>query len=446
MKKPARSISGVAVVAVMSPAFSCPGECLYCFRGEGAAQSYTGMAPSARRAIMHGYDPFSITRSRIGVLEGNGHPTDKLEVIVMGGTFNAFPRSFQQDFVKRIFDAANGRDSLTLAGAHLLNESAPHRIISLTFETRPDWATIGELNWMLDLGATRIELGVQSLFDDVLELNRRGHRVAETKRATRDARDLGFKVGYHMMPGLPGSSPHRDREMFRRLFSEDFQPDMLKIYPTLVIEGSELHSLHEQGLYSPMGVEDAVEVVSFAKSLIPPWVRLMRVQRDIPAPEIHAGIKKGNLRELVWRRMEERGSRCRCIRCREVRDRDAEPGLVERRYRAGGAEEVFISWEDGDRLVGFVRLRLLERALRPELEGAAVVRELRVFGPEARLGERGKWQHRGYGRRLMEEAERVARERYEKLAVIAGVGVRPYFRRLGYAREGPYMTKHFKPL
>ena len=439
MKKPRRSLSGVAVVAVMAPAFECPGECLFCFRGENAAQSYTGKEPSARRALRHGYDPYEITKARIEQLEKNGHPTDKLDVIVMGGTFNFYDRKFQERFVRRIFDACNGRDAANVAEAQGFNETSSHRVTGLTFETRPDWATLVELNWLLELGGTRLELGVQSTHDDVLRFNRRGHDVAESIRASRDARDLGLKVGYHMMPGLPGSSPEKDLESFRRIFTEDFMPDMLKIYPTIVVPGSGIEKLYREGKFQPIDEEGVIDLLVKAKKLVPPWTRIMRIQRDVPAPEIEAGVKKGNLREMVWEKMDEP---CRCIRCREVKSGIVNPKLVERRYRAGGAGEVFLSYEGDGKLVGFVRLRLLKRFLRPELEGAAVVRELRVLGPEARIGGEGLWQHRGYGKKLMERAEDVARATgYEKLAVISGVGVREYFRKLGYSLSGPYMVK-----
>jgi elongator complex protein 3 len=444
VRKPGRSLSGVAVVAVMAPMFECPGECLFCFRGDIAAQSYTGLEPSARRAIRHHYNPYAITLSRLKQLERNGHPTDKLDVIVMGGTFNAAPREFQERFVRRLFDACNGHDAHDVREALALNESAAHRVIGLTFETRPDWATLEELNWFLELGGTRLEMGVQHTADDVLELNRRGHGVAESMRATRDARDLGFKVNHHVMPGLPGSSPDRDLQVFRDLFSEKLMPDMVKIYPTIVVPGSELAGLREKGLYEPMTDEQVVSLLARAKSLVPPWVRVMRVQRDVPMTETVGGVSKGNLRELVWAEMKKLNLQCRCVRCREVRSETGlQPELVERRYRAGGAGEVFLSFEDKekDKLVGLLRLRLLERALRPELDDAAVVRELRVFGPEARIGARGVWQHRGFGRKLMARAEEIASANYKKLAVISGAGVRPYFGKLGYKLEGPYMVK-----
>ena len=449
VKKPVRSLSGIAVIAVMAPAFECPGKCLYCFRGPQAAQSYTGLEPAARRAIANKYDPYLMTRNRIEQLERNGHPTEKLEIIVMGGTFNFFPKEFQERFVKRIFDACNEVDARSLEEAHRINENAPHRIIGLTFETRPDWATIPELNWFLKLGATRIELGIQTIYDDVLELVRRGHRVKESIRATRDAKDLGYKVNYHIMPGLPGSSMKRDYSIFKEIFfREDFRPDMLKIYPTLVIPGSELENLYKRGLFNPITTKQAVELLSRVKPLIPVWVRIMRIQRDVPIPAIEAGVDKGNLRELVWKEMERMGKKCRCIRCREVRtEKDIKLSLAERRYKASGAWEVFLSWEDleKDKIVGFLRLRLLKRFLRPELENSAIVRELRIYGPQARIGEKGLWQHKGLGRKLMEKAEEIALEEgYEKLAVISGVGVRGYFRKLGYELEGVYMVKDLK--
>ncbi|MBR9680684.1 MAG: tRNA uridine(34) 5-carboxymethylaminomethyl modification radical SAM/GNAT enzyme Elp3 [Candidatus Altiarchaeota archaeon] len=445
MKKPSRSMSGVAVIAVMSPSFICPGECVFCFKGPNAAKSYTGLEPSARRAIRHDYDPYEITYHRIKQLELNGHPTDKLDVIVMGGTFNFHPRDFQENFVKRIYDACNQVDSKTLKEAQKINETTKNRIIGLTFETRPDWASIDELNWMLSMGATRLEYGIQSTFNDVLELNKRGHLIEESMRATTDARDLGYKINHHIMPGLLGSTKKKDLDTFRTVFSEKLMPDMIKIYPTLVIEGSELWDLYKLGWYKPLRDEDAIEVISAAKALVPPWIRVMRIQRDVPATEIIDGVKKGNLRELAWKKMRQNGTKCRCIRCREARlETDLNPKLIRQDYEAGGATEVFLSFEDEkkDKLVGFLRLRLLKRFLRPELKDSAMVREVRVFGPEAKIGSDGVWQHKGYGKKLLIEAEKITKNaKYSKLSIISGVGVREYFRKFGYELNGPYMTK-----
>ncbi len=449
--KPVRSLSGIAVVAVMAPAFKCPGRCVYCFRGDFAAQSYTGLEPAARRARMLNFDPYLQAKHRIEQLARLGHVTQKLEVIILGGTFNFFSRKFQEWFVKRIFDAANKRDAKTLEEAHKLNENAEHRIIGLTFETRPDYASIEELIWLRKLGATRIELGVQSLYDDVLELVKRDHGVKESIEATRNAKDLGYKVCYHIMPGLPGSNARRDIEMFRRLFSDErFQPDMLKIYPTLVIKGSELYEWWKQGKYRPLSTREAVEIIARGKLFVPPWVRIMRVQRDVPVNAVSAGIDVGNLRELVWKRLAEMGKRCRCIRCREVREElNLDLELVERRYEASGAVEVFLSFEDleKDKIVAFLRLRLLRRFLLPELEDSAIIREVRVYGPATRLGEVKAWQHRGLGRKLIEKAKEIAStEGYSRLSVISGVGVRPYFRKLGFEDKGLYqvldLTRH----
>jgi elongator complex protein 3 len=443
VKKPCRSLSGVSVIAVMAPSFECPGRCLFCFRGPNAAQSYTGKEPSARRAIAYNYDPYEITKARLEQLERNGHPTDKLDVIVMGGTFNFYPREFQSDFVKKIYDACNGTASPDLFTAKKVNETAPHRIIGLTFETRPDWATLPELSWLLEMGATRIEMGAQSTFDDVLEFNRRGHGTAETRRATADAKDLGYKVCYHIMPGLPKSSKSRDIEMFQTLFTDSgFMPDMLKIYPTIVIPGSKLDELESRGEFTPIDKDEAAEIIARGKASVPPWARIMRIQRDVPIPEIKSGVKAGNLRELVWARMPQP---CQCIRCREARgEKNLRPVLVARKYEASGAEEIFLSYEDKkkNKIVALLRLRLLKRFLRPELENSAMVREIRVFGQEARIGEKGVWQHRGFGRKLMAQAEKIAEKNgYKKVAVISGVGVREYFRKLGYSPEGSYMTK-----
>ncbi|MBR9681235.1 MAG: tRNA uridine(34) 5-carboxymethylaminomethyl modification radical SAM/GNAT enzyme Elp3 [Candidatus Altiarchaeota archaeon] len=450
--KPMRTLSGVSVIAVMAPAHECPGECSYCFKGPDAAVSYTGKEPAASRAIQLNYDPYKITRQRIEQLEKNGHPVDKIELIIMGGTFNAFPRKFQENFVLRIFEACNLEVSQNLQEAFKKNENAKHRIIGITFETRPDWAGTEELEWLLSLGATRIELGVQSVFDSVLKRVNRGHDVNATITATKLAKDLGYKVGYHIMPGLPGSSEKKDLEMFQKLFTDaKFMPDMLKIYPTLVIKGSRLETWVKEGKYDPFTTEQAVHLLSRAKTLIPPWARIMRVQRDVPVPEVEAGLDKGNLRQMIWQEMDAQGTKCQCIRCREVKGEvpsNLRPKLMERRYEASGATEVFLSYEDptANKMAAFLRLRLLKQAPHPVLrEETAIVREIRVYGPEARFGEKGIWQHRGIGKDLMRWAENITKkEGYKKLAVISGVGVRKYFRKLGYDLAEPYMIKNLE--
>jgi len=457
MRKPVRSLSGVCVITAMVEPRPCPhGRCVYCPGGPewGTPQSYTGKEPASARALQCGYDPFLQVRSRVEQLEEIGHRVDKVELLLFGGTLTSYPREYLRWFVKECLDALAGSRHATLEEAQAEAERARVRVSDLGLETRPDRCGEGEVDLMLELGATRVELGVQAADEGLLREAGRGHGVREVEEATRAARDAGMAVVYHLMLGLPGSDPERDLESCRRVFEEEgFRPDAVKLYPTLVMPGTELHERWRRGEYLPYPLEELVDLLARIKSLVPPWVRIQRVQRDIPVNLPSAGPERGDLRALVQERMASLGLRCRCIRCREVgRFRgkldEGELVLVLREYRASGGEELFLSWEDPERdvLVALLRLRLPSpRAHRPELEGAAVVREFHVYGPLVPVGERppeGAWQHRGLGRALLEEAERLAEERgRERVAVLSGIGVREYYRRLGYRREGPYMCR-----
>jgi len=449
IRKPTRTLSGVAVIAAMTSPARCPhGTCVPCPGGvlNLSPQSYTGREPAALRACQHRFDPYDQVRARLAQLDEIGHPLDKSELIIMGGTITSRPLGYQNWFVKRCLQAMNDFPDerersrwQPFEAVARANEIARVRNIGTTFETRPDWCHPDQIKEMLRLGATKVELGVQSLDEDILLRMRRGHTVEDTARASARLREAGLKVGFHMMPGLPGSSPDLDLEVFRRLFSDSrFRPDYLKIYPTLVIEGTELFRQYQRGEYSPLEDDDAAELISRIKEILPRYVRLQRVQRDIPSPLIVAGVKKSNLRQLARQRLEERGSRCSCIRCREAglkRVVRAEPGLVQESYTASGGREHFISFEsENDVLVGFLRLRL---------SASARVRELHVYGPMVPIGSRMEgWQHRGYGARLLEEAERLAMEAgYPCIDVTSGIGARGYYRRLGYDLSGSYMRK-----
>jgi elongator complex protein 3 len=450
VRKPTRTLSGVSVIAAMTSPARCPhGTCVPCPGGITcpSPQSYTGREPAALRAGQHRYDPYDQVRARLGQLDEIGHPLDKAELIIMGGTITSRPLGYQHWFIKRCLEAMNDYPSppedqpvwRSFQDVALANESALVRNIGTTFETRPDWCRPEQIQRMLSLGGTKVELGVQSIRDETLLRMKRGHTVEDTVKANKALRDAGLKVGFHMMPGLPGMTPKEDLEVFQDLFQDDcFRPDYLKIYPTLVVEGTELYELYKWGEYHPLGDEDAAELVSRIKELLPPYVRLQRVQRDIPAQLIVAGVKKSNLRQLASLKLKKRGGRCRCIRCREVGLRGVVEGSFELKhmaYEACGAEEHFLSFEDVDEtLIGFLRLRLGDTAR---------VRELHVYGPLVPLGTRKDgWQHRGYGTRLVEAAEEMAGEKgYETLEITSGIGARGYYRRLGYELRGPYMAK-----
>ncbi|MDH5815341.1 MAG: tRNA uridine(34) 5-carboxymethylaminomethyl modification radical SAM/GNAT enzyme Elp3 [Candidatus Nezhaarchaeota archaeon] len=465
-KKPVRSISGVVVVTAMTKYFPCPhGRCIYCPKGSGLTpQSYVDLSPVALRAQRLNYDPYLQVASRLKAYKAMGHEPSKVELIVIGGTFPALPRSYQEWFVRRCFDALNSFPNTTyeskdIEEAHQVNEEAYSRCVGLTIETRPDHADREVADFLLRLGVTRVEVGVQTVYDDVLEKVRRGHKVRDTIEATKTLKDAGFKVVYHYMPGLPGVDLDRDLEGFRELFENpDFRPDMIKIYPTLVLPGTELYELWLKGEYKEMDDLKAVEFLLKAKPLIPPWVRVIRIQRAIPSNCVVAGVKSNNLREVVHRRMEELGLRCRCIRCREVgfaklkrgiRPQDLNLKINIRTYEASQGLEYFISLEDEsyDLIAGYVRLRLPSNPWRPEIveKSAAIIRELHVYGPEVPVGHENEeaWQHKGLGKKLMGEAERVARDELgaKRVVVISGVGSRPYFYSLGYRRLGPYVVK-----
>jgi elongator complex protein 3 len=463
--KPVRSISGVSIITVMPKPYPCPKEepCIYCPGGPnyGTPQSYTGREPAAMRAIQHNYDPYRQVKSRIEQLQAIGHDVDKVELIIFGGTLTAYPPDYLEWFVTQCLNAMSGANAVTIEEAQAAAENAAIRDSDIALETRPDWCKEPHVDLMLHLGATRVELGVQTLSDDIYELVERGHTVEDVVKATRIARDAGFAVVYHMMPNLFGSNYKQDLEMFETLFEDGrFKPDALKIYPTLVMEGTKLHELWRRGEYEPYPFEQIVELIAEVKRRVPKWVRIQRIQRDIPANLIVEGVKRGDLRALVQEKLKKEGIRCKCIRCREVGHVHYKLGLepslediklVVERYRASGGEELFMSFEDVKQniLIGLLRLREPStKAHRPEAKVARsmLVRELHIYGPLVQVGKKAggsEWQHRGWGERLLREAERISREEFDarKVIVLAGIGTRNYYRRFGYEREGPYMTK-----
>lgn len=463
-RKATRTISGVTVVAVMTKPWPCPKKspCTYCPGGPpyGVPQSYTGYEPAAMRGIENEFDPYLQVRHRIRQLERIGHAVDKVELIVMGGTFPAAPLDYQEWFIQRCLDAITEKDSRSLEEAKKLAEKSRIRNVGVTVETRPDWAKEPHVDHMLSMGVTRVELGVQNIYDDVYELVDRGHTVQDVVEATQIMKDAGLKIVYHMMPGLPGSNFQRDLEAFKRIFADPaFKPDMIKIYPCLVLKGTRVYELWRRGLYRPYTTEEAAELIVEVKKLIPPWVRIMRVQRDIPAHLIEAGVSRSNLRQLVQERLREKGVRCRCIRCREVGHRLLRDGvrpnadyiqIKTTKEKASEGEEIFVSAEDpvNDVLVGYLRLRVpSDKAHRPEIrrERPSIVRELHVYGQLVPVGEHlaKAWQHKGYGAVLLAEAERISREDYDctKILVTSALGTKQYYMRFGYNYDGPYVSK-----
>ena len=457
MKKLTRTISGVTPVAVMTLPMPCPGQCIYCPTFLDIPQSYTPESPAAMRARQCGYDAKKQVELRLRVLTDMGHPTDKIEMIIMGGTFLACPRDYQYRFIKDCYDALNGSESVSLEAAKWLNETANHRCVGLCIETRPDWCGPTEIDGMLELGATRVELGVQTLDDEVYRLIGRGHGSGEVVRATALLRQHGFKVHYHWMPGLPGSTPELDLELTRRLFSDSrFRPDGLKLYPTMVVTGTELAKWYREGRYQPYDAETMINLIVDIKLTVPKYVRISRVLRDIPPKFIVAGLKD-SLRDVVRRRMGDRAIECKCIRCREYGHRvrngweTGEPRMVRLDYEASSGREIFLSFEDeNETLFGLLRMRIQAEPiarLGPEVGGnLAIIRELHVYGPEVSLGQQSAVaaQHKGLGKALLGEAERIAAEEFRVpvITVLSGVGAKEYYRtEFGYRSQGDYMVK-----
>jgi len=500
--KPVRTSSGVTPVTVLTEPAGCPGRCIFCPDAEGMPKSYLPDEPGARRAAQCGFDPYLQVRTRLETFQAMGHPADKVELLILGGTWSAYSRRYREWFVTRCLDALNeeparpipsdstaiqanapaaGGENLaaeaaplpgeaaawarghlsTLSQAQARNETAGHRNVGLVIETRPDWVTPDEIVHLRRLGVTKVQLGVQSLDDRILALNQRGHDVATVRRAVGLLRAAGFKLHLHWMPNLYGATPETDRADFARLWADPaLRPDELKIYPCSIIAGTELYRLWQAGEYRPYTEEELVDLVADCKATIPPYCRVNRVFRDIPADDIVAGVKSSNLRQLVHRRMAERGQRCRCIRCREVRGEavdEEDLRLVVHAYETAGSQEQFLSYETaGGRLAGFLRLSLPLRDGRaaatepvaavweamPEIAGAALIREVHVYGPALEIGAEsaGEAQHLGLGRRLIAEAKaRAAAAGFDRLAVISAIGTRRYYERLGFGRGELYM-------
>lgn len=440
LKKPAKTMSGVTPVAVMiKPLRSCRHSCIYCPSTGLAAKSYVGFEPAALRGRQFRFDPYLQALNRVRQFEGGGHATDKCEVIVMGGTFLEMDGKYKRSFIKGIYDALNGGKARTLNDAIKRNQKAKRRVVGLTMETRPD-SCIQYIDEMLSYGATRVELGVQHADDGIYRIVNRGHKVKDVFDSTKKLKDAAFKVSYHIMPGLPGSGRKKDISFVKKLFKDSrFRPDMLKVYPTLVIEGTTLHDWMENGEYRPYTAEEAADIISEFYRYIPKYVRVMRIQRDIPAPKIGYGVKKSNLRELVEKKIREKGIEPQEIRYREVRkNRSDISGFRIKRmdYDASGAKEVFLSYENERFIAGFLRLRL------PRNGSCALLRELHVYGAEAPLKMKGAVQHRGLGLSLLKEAENIASDAgKEKMLIISGVGAREYYAKHGYFLQGPYMEK-----
>ncbi len=496
--KPMRTGSGVAVVAIMSAPFRCPhGKCTYCPGGPSSyfgdvPQSYTGHEPATMRGIRNDYNAYLQVMNRLEQYIAIGQNPDKVELIIMGGTFPSYAYEYQEEFVRDAFQAMNDfsrefyeegefdlarfKDFFILPGsitdaertkkvkeklfalrekykpslkeAHRENEESMIRCIGLTIETKPDWGFKSHGDKMLELGCTRVELGIQTLFDSVLKETHRGHDLEDSKKSIQELKDLGFKLNFHMMPGLPGITKEQDMWCFKELFDNpDYRPDMLKIYPTMVMPGTKLFLDYKKGKYSPLSTKEAADIISEAIRFVPRYCRIMRVQRDIPTKHSEGGVDKNNLRQLVDDAIKSKGYSSEDIRAREIRTAEIKGSLgfevIE--YDSSNGKDYFISLRDeNDALLGFVRLRIPGKSLRKEFTSrTGIIRELHVYGEAARINSsESNAQHKGFGRKLMGKAEEIAIiNGIEKMLVISGVGVRSYYKKLGYELEGPYMAK-----
>ncbi|KAL6927701.1 Elongator subunit [Hanseniaspora valbyensis] len=468
--KPVRSASGVSIVALESIPHRCPhiaytgNICVYCPGGpdsdfEYSAQSYTGYEPTSMRAIRARYDPYEQCRGRIEQLKQLGHSVDKVEYIVMGGTFMSLPNDYRENFIAQMHNALSGYNGSDLDEAIKYSQESQTKCVGITIETRPDYCTETHLDDMLRYGCTRLEVGVQSIYEDVARDTNRGHTVQSVCETFAVAKDAGYKIVSHMMPDLPNVGLERDLEQFIEYFENPaFRTDGLKIYPTLVIRGTGLYELWKTGRYQSYNANVLVDLVARIMALIPPWTRIYRVQRDIPMPLVTSGVDNGNLRELALARMKDFGTTSRDIRTREVGIQEIhskiqpdQVELIRRDYYANGGWETFLAYEDPkqDILIGLLRLRKASKkyTYRKEFtkQKTSIIRELHVYGSVVPLHSRDprKFQHQGFGTLLMEEAERIAREEHgsEKISVISGIGVRNYYSRLGYELDGPFMSK-----
>jgi len=460
--KPVRSLSGVTTVTVLTRPHPCPGECIFCPTDVRMPKSYLPDEPGAARAFQHGFDPAAQIASRLESYRAVGHPTDKVELLILGGSWTAYPRDYQEDYIHRCFDALNGCKSPSLAAAQQINETAPSRNVGLVIETRPDHITPAALAWLRRLGVTKVQMGAQSLDDGLLALNRRGHTAADTLQAAALLRAAGFKIVLHWMPNLLGATPESDRADFARLW-QGCCPDEIKIYPTQLLQGTELYAAWERGEYAPYDTETLVSLIADLKPTIPRYCRVNRVIRDIPSHHVIAGNRRTSLRQDVLAEVARRGQHCQCVRCREVRGQAvaaADLRLVDEVYPAACAEEHFLQFvTPDDQLAGYLRLSLPGRgepcaadlttrlaqvpAQMPDLAGAALIREVHVYGQALAVGAEapGAAQHMGLGTALLAEARRLtAAAGFRRLAVIAAVGTRAYYTARGFERGENYLV------
>ena len=454
--RPIRSLSGVINVSVLTKPYSCPGTCTFCPNEENIPKSYLSGEPAVERAKRLKFNPYIQVKKRIEVLESGGHNAEKIDLRILGGTWSYYNDKYKIWFVTQCFAACNGKlfrkeiySKKTISQLYSdleieqeINRTAKYRIIGLSFETRPDYIDDKEIFQMRRLGATKIEIGVQSLYDDVLKKTKRGHDIKKTIEATLLLKNAGFKVSYQLMLNLPNSNIKKDLEMFEELFeSDNFKPDYLKIYPLALVKNSELYKDYLKKKYKPYTERELIDLIKSIKKIIPEYTRIERIIRDIPAPLIvEGGSRSSNLRQIIDKEIAQEGWKCNCIRCREIRDQKQNPELkmFRKNYSAQKGREIFLSFKDvnEENLYSMLRLRI-------NPDNSAMIREVHTYGESKKISEPGLVQHKGLGKALISEAENIAKNEYHspKIFVISGVGVRDYYAKLGYRLENYYMVK-----
>jgi len=449
--RPIRSLSGIINISVLTKPYPCPGRCLYCPIEKGLPKSYLSGEPAADRAKFFNFDPYLQTKSRIETLKKEGHPTDKIELRIVGGTWSFYPQKYQEWFLKRCFEACNEKKSKNLKAAQEINEKSKHRLVGISIETRSDFLNKSEILRLRKLGVTMVEIGVPTLFNDVLNRCQTDLTVEKIAKATKILKDSGFKVLYHVMPNLPGSDLKKDLKLFEILFEDQrFKPDWLKIYPVVVCQGSQLFKEWKKGKYNSYSDEKLIKLLIKAKTKLPYWVRLARLLRDIPKGKIESGCRISNIREVIKKEMAKKELFCRCIRCREIKEkynRKEKIYLFREDYLASEGKEIFLSFENKERnrLFAYLRLRLPSENYIRVLKNSALIREIQTLGQMIAVGQKGSSpQHRGLGKKLVKEAEKITKKEFglNKIAVIAGIGAREYFKNLGYRLKESYMIKN----
>jgi elongator complex protein 3 len=450
-----RTQSGVVPMAVMTKPFPCPGECIYCPQEKGMPKSYLSDEPAAQRAKKVDFDPKLQIESRLKQLKATGHTTDKVEIIIIGGTFSAYPQEYKLEFFKTVFDTLNNKTSKNLISKNLkqaqeLNEKAKHRVVGISIETRPDWVTKKEIKLLRKLGVTKIQLGVQALDGKTLKTIKRGHSLKAVTKATQLLKNAGFKICYHIMPNLPGSTPKNDINMAKKMFQDPrFKPDYLKIYPAQVIPGTQLDTLFKEGKFKTYPDNVLKKTLKTIKRNTPPWVRIDRLVRDISKQWVSSGTFTTNIRQIILQELEKENEPCQCIRCREIKGDLHSKSLSLKKIMIDtlGGKEYFFSFESKGKLYSLLRLRLPKKnqpVLFKELKDTAIIREVHTFGSALALNEyqQSKTQHQGLGRKLIKEAEKISKKNgFKKLAVISAIGTKEYYLKLGFKKNGLYMTK-----